>query len=194
MFGNAAVEVWRAYFERHGLYVVRVDKIEDQGAPMATREDDKLVLPDLQVFGNTFHGWVEIKAKTSHTFYNAKHQFRTGIEERLWLQYLRVEKESGLPGYLAMTFQKGARLMFQSLDILDQWTHPHEGSTAAFNGQKMVWWELNAFRQIDTDDDIKALIETTMAEHPPVTRQSRPWDRPTEVMPFHQSRLWDDAL
>lgn len=100
--GQAAERLVRAHFTAQGWFVVPMYAIQDGGAPKVIGQLRSHVLPDLQKFRDGEIRWVEVKAKTCPVWFQKSGRYRHGIDLPHWHDYVRVESESGLPGYLAI--------------------------------------------------------------------------------------------
>lgn len=99
-FGQAVERAVRMKFERSGDFVVPVHAIQDGGAPAVVQALRRYVLPDLLTFRSRAARWVEVKGKDHPTVY--RKLWEHGVDWRNWNDYLAVEDQSGIPGYLAI--------------------------------------------------------------------------------------------
>lgn len=72
---------------------------EDKG-PRLLAATGSLVVPDLLVSRGGFTCWVEVKWKARADFTRVTQRPETGIDGRLWLHYLEVQRITGIPVYL----------------------------------------------------------------------------------------------
>lgn len=180
----------RRWLERDmGYFVVPTNMIEDGGAPALTAHLKRLVLPDHLAFGNGGGLWVETKMKREPLYYQKLRQFHHGIEERLWVQYLEVEQETKLPGWLAIVQMNPPKLLFQSFNLLSKWVYPHTGSTDPYGGKRMVFFNADDFEWVLSGEDLHRIVSPPP---PPleITRAPRPWDG-DHPMGDRQPRLFD---
>jgi len=79
-----------------------------QGAPSLFRFEggkmERLVIPDLQAFGEKGAFWCEVKRKSQWREWNGI--WETGTEERLFRHYERVQETSGQPVWLFFGHEK----------------------------------------------------------------------------------------
>lgn len=190
VFGQWGEQAVRRWLESQGKFVIPTTCIEDGGAPALTRLLERVVLPDFQAFGVGGEWW-EVKTKTEPVRHQISGQTRTGLDEDLWFQYLRVQQETGLPGHLAMVFDTPKMLLAQSFSVLDRWAHFHQGRTEPFGGKRLVFWNIDDFERILVGDDLDKLAPAAPT-HPPITREARPWDRKSPDLGSRQPRLWED--
>lgn len=74
--------------------------IDDQKGPRLYTPSQKLVAPDMLVFRGGNQLWIEAKTKTRFSWYARGGYFVTGINERHFLDYVEVERETGLSVWL----------------------------------------------------------------------------------------------
>lgn len=178
----------RSYLERLGKFVVPTTSIENGGAPVLTRLQERYVLPDFQAFGAGVGEWWEVKTKTKRLFYRLRNTFQHGIDEPLWYQYLQVEQVTGLPGYLAIVQLDDPALLYQSFRILDRCAQAMRGSTAAYDSKRLVFWDVDDFERVEPGSDLRRMIER-LPTPPPLDLTPIPQPK---VQANRQPRLWDD--
>lgn len=64
-----------------------------------------LTAPDFLVWSEGCIRWLELKTKTKAVCFRSRREWRHGISERHWKDYLEVERVTNIPGYLAI-FEK----------------------------------------------------------------------------------------
>lgn len=181
-WGENEVRAWLQ--AQPGHYVIPVNMIEDGGAPRAVNELSRLTLPDLGVLACGSGQWWEVKTKGRAVFYNATHTHRHGVEERLWHQYLEVERVSGWAGHLAIVQMDPPQLLAATFTRLRAVVSEHLGSTAAYGGQRMVFFDVNDF-----DILLSGQTWTTPAPPPLPVNTLHPWTE-TPLPDYRQGRLW----
>lgn len=163
----------RAWFTARGYFVVPTSCIEIGGAPRLIGHLRSHVLPDLQVARAGVCRWVEVKFKTRPVLYEKTKRWRHGIDQRLFEDYLAVERETGIRGSLALyQLQRGPSgpadpmLLWAPLAELAKHTQPYEP-----NG--MVYW----------DADVMSRWHLSSEPEPPARFRSllnvvHPWEKP----------------
>lgn len=177
-WGTSAEALIRRWYQESGCFVVPVHAIEDGGAPLLTGLLRKHVLPDFQVSRGGASRWVEVKFKDHCVLYQKAREWRTGVDLPNWHDYLQVESETGIPGYMAiLQYRKGPgappdplllEAPFSRLRAVSQ-----EDPTPREHARRgMVYWPVNFF-------DRHAL--SASADHldllPRLTRIIHPWER-----------------
>jgi hypothetical protein len=127
----------------------------------------QLILPDLLIWrvgeAGTFR-WVEAKRKTAWTWHRATSEWVTGIDRRVWREYVQIEEASGIPvwvmflqapGGVAKDTPEGVGegpegLFSQSLARLQERVH-HEHDRGGPSG--MLYWTPEAFRRLCSFED-----------------------------------------
>lgn len=101
-WSRRGVEEVRVFFQGLGHYVLDVDAIENGGAPAIIGRLKRHIVPDLQVSGQGTTHWVEVKYKDHCPYYQKTGKHRHGIDLHHWYAYRQVERETGIPGLLAI--------------------------------------------------------------------------------------------
>lgn len=175
----------RAYLERSGQYVVPASLIDNGGAPMAiSLVRANLVLPDVLTIGGGGSAWWEVKTKTVARKYQKTGAWRHGVDKRCWLDYLTVEEESGLPGWLAIVQRRPPRLLAAPFERLRRRVHAMEGSRAAYRGAELVYWDVDDFDLLGG-----GAVWTEPPPPPIVPKVTHPWDPGNGGPEWHQPRL-----
>jgi hypothetical protein len=151
----AAERAVRAWLQRSGYFVVPVHAIEEGGAPALLGLLQRHVLPDLQACRDGSACWVEVKYKDSPARYQKAQEYRHGVDLPNWDAYLQVERESGLPGWLAIVQARAGKapelpfapvLLTASFAGLRPWAQRVPDATdCAPCG--MVYWPVDVFEQ-----------------------------------------------
>jgi hypothetical protein len=178
-WGTAAERIVRRWYQQHGSFVVPIHAIEDGGAPYLAGLLRKHVLPDFQVSKAGFSRWVEVKYKDHCVLYQKAQEWRHGIDLPNWQDYLQVETETGIPGYLAiLQYRKGPGLSpdpllleaaFAALQDVTQ----EDPARREHARRGMVYWPVSAFGQYPLGMSVSRLELL-----PRLTRIVHPWERP----------------
>jgi hypothetical protein len=109
-WGIAAERAVRDAYQRLGYFVVPTNLImEARGAPMLTGLLKKYVLPDMMISRGGRSAWREVKFKDHCVKFGKTGFFRHGIDLPKWRAYRQVEKETGIPGGIAiLQYRPGA--------------------------------------------------------------------------------------
>jgi hypothetical protein len=153
--GEAAQDAVREWLKRSGYWVVPLHAIEEgRGAPALIGLIRRHVLPDFQACRDGRTCWVEVKYKDSPVKYQiAGGEYRHGVDLPNWDAYLEVERESGVPGWLAIIQARAGKAPELSFDpmllvapftYLAKWAQrAPEPTPKAARG--MVYWPVDAF-------------------------------------------------
>jgi len=186
----------RAKLEAWGYYVVPIYAIEDGGAPLLTGLVRAHVLPDLQAWRAGRGLWVEVKYKDSPAMYQRAREYRHGIDLPNWDAYREVERETGVPGYLAIIQARAGKapeIPFDPILLIAPFaylaTQAHrvpDPTPAAPRG--MVYWSVEAFERHPVDLPAPPILGAATVH---------PWDqadrdgRAPQWEPNPQGRLWN---
>lgn len=191
VFGENMELVVSNYYAARGWLVMPLRLIENGGAPRAVGLAKSFVLPDLQVARGGVVRWVEVKGKGRIVKYQKAREFRTGIEERLWNDYLHIETESGVPGYLAMVhLRRDPEGSIDPLLLLAPFAllvpPDQEGVVKpVYDNKPMVFWNVDRFDRFD-------LPAHDLADMPSIEpRTLHPWEKNSILPPKRptQNRL-----
>lgn len=111
------------YLQRAGWYVIAsYDFSGEDGekAPRLLGWTDSAVLPDLDISKAGSRMWVEVKTKAAANWTRITNRFEHGIPLRHYLDYLRVERETGCPVWLAIHEEDTDALLIQRLQRLSK--------------------------------------------------------------------------
>lgn len=156
MQGEKVVEAWLG---KQGYFVTPTSLIVDprNRAPSLVRQvsGERVVVPDIQASFCGATRWIEVKTKTQDVFYNKTREYRQGIQERLFSDYLFVERETGIAGYLAFLVLRPApiKLRIGSLRLLYQ----HK-RTGIMDGSAHCFFPIDIFETHRVDDDDLVLL------------------------------------
>jgi hypothetical protein len=187
----------RGKLEAWGYFVIPMYAIEDGNeAPCLRRFVERHVLPDLQAWRAGRGLWIEVKWKDSPDYYQKAGEYRHGVDLPKWDAYLEVERETGVPGYLAIVqcrAGKAAELPFDPILLIAPFAYlatqaQRVPEPTAFASRGMVYWPVDAFEAHPID-----------LPQPPVLGAStvHPWHqaardgRVPHWEPNRQGRLWE---
>lgn len=139
--GEMAVKKWLMGF---GLSVVPTGMIENGGAPVLEGWARNCVLPDLQVFGDTLRGWVEVKTKSRATRYRKTGEWEHGLKLSNWDDYLRVEARTGLSAFLAILELETNIVLLASMSLLNGRGRVYRGDNMP-DGKPHIFFPRGAF-------------------------------------------------
>lgn len=172
-FGQNGENVVKQWLGRQGYFVVPTADIIDRRFRAPSLVNDysggRKVLPDfLASCGGS--RWVEVKTKTKDVLFNKSGEYRQGIAERLFQDYLFVQSETRIPGYLAFLVvgSPPVKLRIGSLQLLDQ--HKRRGT---MQNVPHVFWPIDIFETHELVD--QDLVMLCPAAQP--TNTSYPWER-----------------
>lgn len=146
----------RDWLEKQGYAVVPAYEKEpgDFKGPRMFSADGDLVLPDLFACRGGASMWVEAKDKSGFTWHRKTGEWTTGIDERVYLDYLKVAQKSGLPVWLfflqrglptkGSTLASPTGLYGNPIDYLSE--HEHHRHDNFNNGRGGVFWSMDALR------------------------------------------------
>jgi len=114
------------------LPVYEYSGLGDGKAPklLAIPSSASLVVPDLLVVAKGKTLWIEVKYKSHADFTHITQRRETGISQRLWGHYQRVQTVTGLPVWILFVHEKEDELRAGALTELNQ-------NKRAYNGGKM---------------------------------------------------------
>lgn len=173
--GKAAERLVRADYLRRGCYVLDAYAIREGGAPLFTAPDGRrLRVPDLLLAKAHIPRWVEVKCKRRPVLYQRTRQWRTGIGVPQWNDYLQIEGETGIAGWLAMLhLQRGPETGLDPIlleaSFAELRRHAITNDTP-FPGEPhgMVFWPTTVFdaHPLTLGIDGTALPNLTLIVHP----------------------------
>jgi hypothetical protein len=174
-WGKEAEKAVRAALIRMGERVIPQHLIQDGGAPMAVSYLGKWVLPDFLVAKEGAPRWIEVKFKTCPGLYQKITKWRHGVDLPNWNDYLAVQKEFGIPGWIVvLQYKPGPHadpdpcLLTQSLDILKTMVQiVSEPTRSAPRG--MAYWNV---------DDMEVMLHPmnfNFTDVPLLERKLHPW-------------------
>lgn len=105
--GRSAEARWcRAVVQRYGgmaLPVYGATEVDDSTkAPVLFARNGVCVAPDVFYANSTARAWHEVKAKSVPGWYRNLQRYEHGIDYSLYLDYLRVEEETGIPVFIVV--------------------------------------------------------------------------------------------
>ena len=188
-FGEA---IWSRVLAFSGFHCVSLTKICEGGAPLARNSGGNLILPDFDAYRDGRSVFVESKAKTRSIVYSNKKQERHGIDERNYLHYQEIERQSGKPcciGIVELWREDVARkdflywsgsLLFEKLsDLIDPRSeHPEVPAK--------VYWRRKQFRDLHGGLSPVELFEIAVGKR----QLSLRWELENILNPAHQASLF----
>jgi len=120
----------------------------DNKAPklLAPVGEPSLVLPDLQCFRDGERRWYEVKRKSSAASYRIGGYPTTGISQRHFDQYLRVQDETRSEVVIVFVHEHEAEIRGDTLDGLERSAYSHTYGGSAMGGGGMRFWRYDQIR------------------------------------------------
>lgn len=172
-FGAEGERIVNEWLKKNGYLVVPTSLIETGGAPMLSGWIKRAVLPDTQAFREGCGRWVEVKTKGESIVY--KKEVRTGFSLRLYRQYEEVERETGMPCYIAFVHRKERELAIGTLgnvtQIVEEYLPKYKGP--------MAFWRVDTLERYTLEGGAVAALDK-LAVPPKVTY---PWSGSTKAGP-----------
>lgn len=151
------------WLNKRGHNVLPVYELSEQKfkGPQLFTPDSQIIVPDMFVFKGDKAIWVEAKHKSAFTWHRITSRWTTGIDIRVYKEYLKIAEQTPFPVWL-LFLQLGGQakdspadsptgLFGNELSYLSKYpNHEHE------NGGKggMVYWTIE-----DTEKNIKGLVK-----------------------------------
>lgn len=112
-------------------------------------------LPDAQIYGANRAGWLEVKAKSSASYFRNFSRWEHGIDRDKYTEYQKVGRATGLPVYLIICDLADGNLLMSDLDTLRTSGKPRVGKWP--DGKPSINWDKKAFKvvgsvEIKSDD------------------------------------------
>lgn len=174
-FGQHGEHVVAKWLGLRGYYVTPTSMIVERqlrSPSLVNRHDgSRSVLPDFMASRSGASKWVEVKTKTKDAFHNKTQEHRQGISSRHFDDYLFVQRESGIPGYLAFLVltPPPPKLRIAPLDELDQ-----NRRFGAIQGEPHFFWPIDLFENHEIVDEDLVLI----APAPQPVGVKHIWEKP----------------
>src|SRR5262245_5248104 len=100
--GAFAERIWANLFAScDRIAYIPLHKIHDRGAPLQ-RGLETLILPDFEVSSNTFNAYVDSKGKRRPVLFHHAAEWRHGIEQHSYSNYLTISERSRKHCFLAI--------------------------------------------------------------------------------------------
>ena len=137
--GKIAEDKISTYLKALGYYVLPTTNFSEKGAPKleAENSNDSIVMPDLQAFKSNVRCWFECKWKTRATE-NNRGKLETGVDLRLYDNYLDSEQTTGMPVALVFVHEHEQVVRCATLKQLDEGAFSHRYSGG--NYTPMIYW------------------------------------------------------
>jgi len=115
LLGRQGEDCVRDYLRKQGFYVLEANEINKLGAPMASNQGDSIILPDLLTMKDGVSKWCEVKTK-SHPAPPPwdKTLLQHGISTKHFENYLKIETESHITGWLYIVEIESKCLLYQT--------------------------------------------------------------------------------
>lgn len=179
-WGDLAEKAVRQTLTRMGECIIPAHLIENGGAPKMLGHVKSWTLPDMLGCKNGASRWIEVKFKRAPALFEKIGRYRHGIDIPKWNDYRAVEKESGIPGWIAIVqYQPGDEadpepcLLMQSFAHLEHVTQfSHKPTSKAPNG--MCYWdidEMDTVCSLDFDFGNQLVLE----------RKIHPWSKKSKA-------------
>jgi hypothetical protein len=201
-WGVRGVEETRIFFQGLGMYVLDTDSIQKGGAPAIIGELRRHIVPDLQVSGDGRTRWVEVKYKSSCNLYQKTRKWQHGIDLDNWYAYREVEKQTGIPGLLAIFQERpGPEAEPDPMLLTAPFADLVGGRIGELRpGERLIFWDVDKF-------ECHHLQAGRVPNLTRLTKIIRPWERKgadgsaprmdprQQPPPYDQPGLWssDDA-
>jgi hypothetical protein len=121
-----------------------------------------LVLPDILVAGNGGLIWVEVKWKDHAEFTHITQRLETGLNRRLWNQYVSVSQQTSVSIWLFFLHKKEGELRGGDIEELSSVSRVYDGPKMGPDG--MVFFPWDSLQILDTYDNV---IKSTPCIPPP---------------------------
>lgn len=173
-YGQVGEDVVSKYLQRKGCLVFDTcnGAMTKNKGPRLSGSNHDIVSPDLMIFVNGNTGWAEVKRKNGFTQYNTYNrdrkikQWQTGIDLRLFKQYIKAAEETDLQLGLLFLHEGGwakqsptespAGLFGQTIkNLAKRKDHEYEDRDHNhFNSGGMVFWNIYDLIKIDTYEEV----------------------------------------
>jgi hypothetical protein len=109
-YGQAGEGLIAKFIRSRGWYVLPVyeKEINNRKGPRLFTPDRELIVPDLFVFKGEIARWIEVKRKAAFSMYHVTGEWCTGIDQKYYEDYLKIDSETAWPVVL-MFLQEGGR-------------------------------------------------------------------------------------
>lgn len=168
LVGESEIATW---LRRGGFSVLPAYEkvVDDFKGPRFYSPTAELVSPDMLAFKHGQQLWIEAKTKTRFSWFGSGGYWVTGINYKHYLDYLQVEKETGLP-VCVMFLHRESETWPQDIA---RWGAPRTCPTGLFycrlttehshkhkdwKGVEMIYWSLSRLKQLVPLD---AFVELT---------------------------------
>lgn len=191
-WGLHGIEETRVFFQGLGHYVLDIDAINNGGAPAIVGQVRRHVTPDLQISGGGNTWWVEVKYKDHCVKYQKTGTWRHGIDRANWYAYRQVERETGIPGLLAIVQHRpGPEAAPEPMLLVASFSDLARGCQfGELNGDTpMVFWDVDRFQRHHLETGrVPDLTRLTKVIHPWEKKDSQ--GNAPRMSPWQQQDLW----
>jgi hypothetical protein len=168
--GQAAERQVAAILRSRDYYVIQSSDYcgppDDEHAPRAASETDRLILPDLDIARRGQRLWAEVKGKTQPTFTRSTRSSDHGIGLRHYHAYRQMQREFGCFVLIFIVEFRSEMLLMESLDHLGGPSDPmrHCGPYRTYTGPfmdpgGMIFWPRSAFHTRIQFNEIPGLFD-----------------------------------
>jgi hypothetical protein len=141
------------------------------------RSGDRVVLPDFMASISGKSRWIETKTKSTDVYFNLAGEHRQGIESRLFDDYVFVQQETGIPGFIAFLVADKMVLRIGEIDVMKLYRR-----RGLKGNEHMVYWPIDIFETHEIlDNDLRLLVPA-----PQKPNVSHAWDRSAPAIPDQQ--------
>lgn len=123
-------------------------------APRLMGASDRLIIPDLLVFGEAGARWCEVKYKDHADWNENRKRLVTGIPSHHWEQYQIVCRVTNIPVFLSFIHRKQNHVSLDSVEALSRKiSHTYDGRKMGRNGMTFFCFDalnyLMPFSELD---------------------------------------------
>lgn len=128
-FGKEGEHEVGDYFLSRGYSLLPLYQFTDDLAPKVFYEGTAAISPDIFVSGDNGTFWVEVKTKNRWIKYNGV--LETGLNERHYLEYLKIKNKTALPLYVIFNHKEDNPNGFYFVDITTPYNRIWDGLNCA---------------------------------------------------------------
>ncbi len=153
--GQNGEQVVALMLKKKGWFVVPVHELTGEAkdkAPAMEGHRNRIVLPDLDVCRDGMRRWVEVKTKDKADYTRITKRLEHGIAQRLYEQYIEVQRLSGCEVWLAVYEETTGEVIARSLNKLEPYKRLDNGDKMERGG--MIFFPRDQFHplgQVETN-------------------------------------------
>lgn len=140
--------------------------LAENKAPKLLSKKLSLVTPDLLGARNGESRWVEVKWKSRADFTRMSQRMETGVDARLWNNYLLVQKETGIPVWIAFVHELENEIRAEHIDILAR-SARHGDPQRKMSRSGMVFFAWDSLRFLARLSDVRGNLAACAARGAP---------------------------